>query len=226
VTKEYPEPLSCVKLSPVTVPGDETRTRILEAAWREITERSSAGVTIGEVATAAGVTRQLVYFHFTNRAGLLTAMARYRDEESGFADQVAASLKMEPVEGLEHLLRAWCAYLPVLLPVAIALEAALVSGDEGGAAWRDRMAELREVLRIAIDRLARRDLLAAGWTVATAADWAWAHIQPTTWRHLVSERGWKPEEYTERTVRSLLDALVRSATPPAPAAARRSHRER
>ena len=34
---------------------------------------------------------------------------------------------------LEDLLRAWCDYLPEMLPVARALEAALVTGDEGGA---------------------------------------------------------------------------------------------
>ena len=33
-----------------------------------------------------------------------------------------------------------------------------------------------------------------------AADWAWSRIQPTTWQHLVGERGWSAEQYTERTV--------------------------
>ena len=42
-----------------------------------------------DIAAAAGVSRQLVYFHYGNRAGLLTAMARHRDEASGFAQAVA-----------------------------------------------------------------------------------------------------------------------------------------
>jgi AcrR family transcriptional regulator len=192
----------------VTAPGDQTRARILEAAWRLVRERATADVTIAQIAAAAGVTRQLVYFHFTNRAGLLTAMARHRDHDSGFADQAAASRKMPPIEGLEHLLRAWCAYVPEIISVAIALEAELATGDDGGTAWRDRMEELREALRIALHRVARRNQLAPGWTVETAADWAWSRIQPTTWRHLVSERDWKPHDYTERTVRSLLAELL------------------
>jgi AcrR family transcriptional regulator len=198
----------------MTAPGDETRTRILDAAWKEVRKRGRLDVPIARIASAAGVTRQLVYFHFGNRAGLLTAMARHRDEASGFAAEAAASGRMAPVEGLEHLLRAWCAYLPDILPVSIALEAALVSGAEGGAAWRDRMGDLREALRIAFDRVARRDLLASGWDVESAADWAWSQVQPTTWRHLVSERGWSPEAYTERTVRSLLAALVADGVRP------------
>lgn len=196
----------------MTAPGEETRVRILEAAWKDVRERGTVDATVSRIAGAAGVTRQLVYFHFGNRAGLLTAMARHRDEASGFADKAAASRRMEPVAGLEHLLRAWCAYVPDILPVAIALEGALVAGDEGGVAWRDRMGELREALRIAVDRIRRRGLLAPGWDVDAAADWAWSRIQPTTWRHLVGERCWDPADYTERTVRSLLGELL--AEPP------------
>jgi AcrR family transcriptional regulator len=197
----------------MTTPGDETRRRILEAAWREIHEHGVAEATVARIAAAAGVTRQLVYFHFANRAGLLTAVARHRDEASAFAAEVRASRATPPAEGLERLLRAWCAYVPEILPVARALEAALVTGDEGGDAWRDRMGELREVLRAALDRVAREGRLAEGWTVDAAADWAWSRIQPTTWQHLVGERGWSAEDYCERTVRSLMSELVLGADP-------------
>jgi AcrR family transcriptional regulator len=195
----------------MTTPGDETRRRILEAAWREVAERGMGEATIARIAATAGVTRQLVYFHFSNRAGLLTAMARHRDESSGFVAAASASRAMPPVDGLEHLLRAWCAYVPEILPVARALEAALVTGDDGGGTWRERMGELREALRIALDRVARDGRLAPGWDVDAAADWAWARVQPTTWQHLVGERGWTADDCRERTVRSLLDELVRGA---------------
>jgi AcrR family transcriptional regulator len=199
----------------VTAVGDETRARILDAAWQEVSRRSTAEVTIAQVAAAAGVTRQLVYFHFANRAGLLTAMARHRDETSGFGDRVREAVRtMPPVEGLEHLLRSWCAYVPEIAPVSLALEAALVSGDEGGSAWRDRFGELRDVLGIAFSRIARHELLTNGWTVESAADWAWSRVQPSTWHHLVEERDWDHETFVERTVGSLLDELVvRSARP-------------
>jgi AcrR family transcriptional regulator len=202
----------------MSAPGDQTRTRILETAWQQVSERGTADVTIAQIAAAAGVSRQLVYFHFANRAGLLTAMARHRDQTSGFAAQAAHSRTMAPIEGLEHLLRAWCGYLPDILPVARALEAALVTGDEGGNAWRDRMSELREALRIALHRLARHGHLADGWSVDTAADWAWSRVQPTTWQHLVGERAWTPDDYAERTIRSLLGELVAQPAGRRPAA--------
>lgn len=193
----------------MTMPGDDTRARILDTAWQLVLEQGTADVTIARIAAAAGVSRQLVYFHFTNRAGLLTAMARRRDEASGFAVAVAEAPLMDAEPGLDHLLRAWCAYLPEILPVARALEAALVTGDDGGTAWRDRMDELHQILRAAVARLP----LADGWTVDGAADWVWSRIQPTTWQHLVGERGWSPQRYTDHTVGSLLREL--SARPAA-----------
>ena len=186
----------------------DTPARILEAAWELVLDRGTVDVTVAEIAAAAGVSRQLVYFHFDNRARLLTAMARHRDESSGFVDEVAASRALPPVEGLEHLLRAWCEYMPSIVSVARALEVSLVTGDDGGSAWRQRLGELRAALRMALGRVE----LAAGWTVDQAADWAWSRIQSTTWQHLVGERGWSAEEYTDRTVGSLLRELVAGRT--------------
>jgi AcrR family transcriptional regulator len=178
----------------------DTPTRILETAWELVTERGTVDVTVGEIAKASGVSRQLVYFHFGDRAGLLTAMARHRDEASGFVDEVAVAWTKPPAEGLEHLLRAWCDYMPTIASVARALEVS----DDGGSAWRQRMGELRGALRHAFERVE----LTPGWTADEAADWAWSRIQPSTFQHLVGERGWTAEQYTERTVRSLLAELI------------------
>jgi AcrR family transcriptional regulator len=193
----------------MTAPGDDTRARILDAAWREIEERGTADVTMAQIATAAGVSRQLVYFHFANRAGLLAEMASHRDEAAGgMVEQARASRAMAPVEGFEYLLRAWCAYVPTIDAVARPLEAAYLAGDDGAVAYRERLADLREALRIAVVRIDRRGALAPGWTVDAAADWAWSRVHPSTWRNLVGERSWTPEAYAERTVRSLLAQLL------------------
>jgi len=193
----------------VTITGMETRWRILEAAWGLVGERrTTVGVTVAEIAAAAGVSRQLVYFHFENRAGLLAAMARHHDVQSGFAGRVAACEELPPGEGIEALLRAWICYLPEILPVARALEAAEITGEEGGAAWRDRMDSLRDVFRAAVERLAEEGTLGEDWTVKSAADWIWARGHLETWQHLVVERGWTPDEFEERTVRSILAEVL------------------
>jgi AcrR family transcriptional regulator len=184
--------------------GDDTQARILEAAWGLARERGLSAVGVGEIAKAAGVSRQLVYHHFTNRAGLLVAMTRHQDDRSGFRERALATRDLEPVAAFEALIRAWLEYLPEILPVADALEAAAITGDDGAAAWHDRMGELREALRFATGRLT----LAEPWTADAAADWAWSRVQPSNWRHLVEERGWPPDEYVDRTVASILGELV------------------
>ena len=94
-------------------------------------------------------------------------MARDHDRRSGFAARVAAASELPPAEGLERLLREWLAYVPEILPVARALEAASITGEDGGEAWRDRMDDLREQFALAVGRVAAAGRLAPGWTEET-----------------------------------------------------------
>ena len=86
---------------------------------------------------------------------------------------------------LEALLRAWLEYVPRSSRWPTTLEAAVITDDDAADAWRDRMGELREAFRFAIERVAaRRRARADGWTVDAAADWVWARCQPSnraTW---------------------------------------------
>jgi AcrR family transcriptional regulator len=186
----------------------DTRARILDTAWELVRERGVGAVTVADIAAATGVSRQLLYVHFENRAGLLVAMARRHDARSGFAGRAAETRSLPPVAALERLLRLWFAYLPEILPVARALEAAAVNGDEGGVAWRDRMADLRAMFAAAVDRVQAAGRLAAGWTPAAATDWVWARAQPAAFAHLVTDRGWPAADYTDRVVPSILAEVV------------------
>jgi AcrR family transcriptional regulator len=186
--------------------SNETRERILDEAWALARQRGLGAVGVGEIAKAAGVSRQLVYFHFANRAGLLVAMTRRQDTRSGFRERAWATRELDPRAALEALIRSWFAYLPEILPVTYALEAAALTGDDGADAWHDRMGELREAFRYATGRLD----LAPGWTADTAADWVWARVQPSHWRHLVDERGWTVGDLVDRTVASIVGELAGS----------------
>ena len=191
--------------------ADDTRGRILDRAWEILRDGGPGALTVGAVARAAGVSRQLVYLHLENRAGILVAAARRHDRTSGFLDRVVATRELPPVEGFAALVRAWCDYIPDILPVARALEAAAIAGDDGTEAWADRMAEIREALRIAMARIEAAGRLAPGWTVEQAADWAYARTHLDTWSHLVVEHGSSPADYVERLLPSLLAELVRGS---------------
>jgi AcrR family transcriptional regulator len=186
----------------------DTRARILETAWELARKRGTSAVSVKEIAAAAGVSRQLVYFHYENRAGLLLAMARHQDRRSGFIDRVLATRELPPLESLEALMREWCAYIPEILPVARALEAALTTGDEGSGAWRDRFDDLWRAFRIPVERVAADGGLAEGWTPDTATDWIWAQVQPASYEHLVEVRGWTQEQFAERATTAALGAVL------------------
>jgi AcrR family transcriptional regulator len=192
----------------VNSPRRDSRDHILETAWSLTRERGVQAVTVADIAAASGVSRQLVYHHFDSRAGLLVAMARHHDAAQGFRRRVVETRELAPADALEALLRVWCAYIPDILPVARALEAAVTTGDEGGEAWRDRTDDIHEAFRLAVERVADDGRLAGGWDVTTAADWVFARSHISTWQYLVVERGWSKKAYIERTVTSILREIV------------------
>ena len=73
------------------------------------------------------------------------------------------------------------------------------------------MGELRDVIVACVERVAAAGRLADGWSVAQAADWIWAGIQPSAYAQLVDERGWTADPVTDRTVESLIRDVVASA---------------
>jgi AcrR family transcriptional regulator len=181
----------------------DTRTRLLEAAWQAVLADGVGSLTLREVAERADVSRQAVYLHFQNRAGLLTAMARHQDVASGFADRVALTTTLEPRAAFDALLRAWFDYLPEILPAARALEAAAITGDEGAVAFDDRMRDWHQVIRASVRRLATVGVLLPGWSADAAADWVWSRVHPSTWERLVTERCWSRRRFEQRTLASL-----------------------
>lgn len=187
---------------------EATRERILDRAWDLVQTRGVAELTLAEVGRAANVSRQAVYLHFTNRAGLLREVARHIDHASGFVDRLRAARELPARQRIERVIREWFAYLPRILPVARALEAAAVTGADGADAYRERMDEWHETIRRAVAALDREGALDGGWTVDEAADWLWSAVHPATYHHLVGERGWPAEQVVERTVAAVLGELV------------------
>ena len=63
-------------------------------------------------------------------------------------------------------------------------------------------------IRVAVQRLADAGELSPQWDVDTATDWVWAAVHPTTYDHLVTERGWSGGQAAHRIVDSLERALL------------------
>ena len=69
--------------------SEATRHAVLDAAWDLLADHQRPA-TLSEVAAAAGVSRQTLFYAFGNRAGLLVAMVRHRDALGPHADRMKA----------------------------------------------------------------------------------------------------------------------------------------
>jgi AcrR family transcriptional regulator len=187
------------------MPDPSTRDRLLDAAWQEATEHHVDRLTLAAVGARAGVSRQAVYLHFGNRATLLVEMAARVDHTSGFHSGLAATRQLPPREAFRRMLDLWFDYIPSILRVHLALEAASLTGGDGADAYRDRMNDWHDGIRVAITRLADDGELSPSWGVDTATDWTWACVHPTNVHHLTAERGWTRAD----TARRIIDALER-----------------
>lgn len=192
--------------------SDETRAAILKAAWRLIGEKGRVDVSQAEIAAAAGVTRQSIFYAFGNRTGLLTAMARHQDATSARRAHIAAVGAARPVDlaGLLDIVAAWLDYLPEVYPVASLLDAAGLSDPEARAAIDDRLiGELLGGFKRRMAAMAKKGKLPAGTDPDRLAEEIWELTHVRAWRALVVDCGWTPEEFKAnrlRVVRVLLNA--------------------
>ncbi|MFI9046871.1 TetR/AcrR family transcriptional regulator [Streptomyces sp. NPDC053427] len=62
------------------------RAKLLEATCRVIARRGVRGLRVEDVAAEAGVSKTLIYYHFRDRAGLITSALEYvNDRAEGYA---------------------------------------------------------------------------------------------------------------------------------------------
>lgn len=186
----------------------ETRRRILEAAWR-ILETKGTGLTLANVASAAGVSRQAVYLHFRDRTGLLLALVAHIDTMLG-SDQRIADILNAPsgIDALERMVEALSRFTERIDAVARTLEAAEYEDEALRAAWRDRLAGRQAISRAVVQRIAQDGQLANGWSLQDAADLVYAVTMPGPWRELTRHLGWTPRQYAANVIALLRRGLV------------------
>ena len=187
---------------------DQTRTRLLQSALRLLTDRGYYGVGLEEVARDAGVSRQTVYLLFKSKAGLLIALAQYQDELAG-TPEILQGVSEAPnaLEGLNRGVAAYGTIEPLIYDAAALIYAARGSDPAAEAAWQERMAFRWENIHRGIEALEREGLLAEGWAVDEATDFAWALLSLHTYEYLVRERKWSLAQFVRRLT-DLLHATI------------------
>lgn len=189
--------------------GDpETRERLLRAAW-DLALEQGPGLRLADVATRAGMSRQAVYLHFDDRAGLLLALLAWADQAFQLDDLLArVSQAHTGVEALERMVEVNAAYWPRVDAITRVLEAHQYQDPAVSAALRDRLDFRRSAHRAVIARIAAEGELASGWTVDAAADLFAAVTMPSPWRELTGTCGWSAQQYANRMSQLLRRTLT------------------
>ena len=178
----------------------DTRSRILNAAWKLLESDQGTGVRMADIAKEAGVSRQAVYLHFPTRTELLVATTRHLDAVKNIDNRLAASREAATgTERLDAFIEAWGNYIPEIYGVAKALLALKDTDEAAALAWDDRMQAVRHGCRAAVQALKNDGVLSPDISPQKATDILWAILSVRQWELLTVECGWPQNRYIELT---------------------------
>lgn len=205
-----------------------TRSRITKAAAKLFAERGYAGTTMADIAAAAGVAVQTVYFVFHTKTDVLDSaygMAVMGEAEPAVPQEqrwyrqalaepdVSIALQLV-VDGLSEILRR-----VALLDFAVRTAAA---ADAEASAFLARNEQMRvDGYREMVRLLSGKCPLRANLTEARATDVMLFLAGPGAYRALVLERGWTHAEWVAWTGDALAQQLFEGGSPRSLPAARR-----
>ncbi|MBB6406148.1 TetR/AcrR family transcriptional regulator [Arthrobacter sp. AZCC_0090] len=81
-----------------------TKQRLFDASMELIGERGAAGVTVDEIAAAAGVSKGTVYYNFGSKADLIAQLLRHGVDIMLGRLQTIEGLHADPLEAMEAML--------------------------------------------------------------------------------------------------------------------------
>lgn len=192
--------------------GDpETRQRILEAARTLLEERPGANLSMGEVANRAGLSRQGLYLHFTDRSALFLEVSRFADSTNRTP---ARQRRIDEAPTARDALReaialqAWLK--PRLRGVVTAIDVLRRSDPAADVAWKEREHARLERCEQVVRRLHDEGELAPCWDMTAAARCLWAVTSQRVWDDLVMDQGWSTAQYRKHLTALLEAALLRT----------------
>ena len=178
--------------------NQDTRLRILSEALRLLEANRGKNVRMGDIAKAAGVSRQAIYLHFKSQTDLMVATVQFGDELQGASQLVEPWKKATGADKLDTWVEFWGNYIPRIFGVAKALMLARETDEAAAAAWDDRMSDVRKSCRKTIQELSSNGLLHDTWTVKSASELLWTMLSISSWEQLTVSCGWSTKQYVER----------------------------
>lgn len=197
--------------------AEQTRRRVLDAAFRLFVDRGYAGTTIAAVAQKAGVSPETIYLTLGGKRGLLEGaieMAIAGEEDAPTRDNAwwaAASQLPTARERLEKMVEYSCRILARTRPIHVVIRGA--ADKEAFAAalslrlLHDRVTNQTERIRAHLG-----DDLRRGLSVAEAGQRYCALTSPELYHTLTVEFGWTAEQH-EKWLTDLLETELLGPRP-------------
>ena len=186
-----------------------THSRILAAALALVRRRGGADISLGDIAKAARLSRQALYLHFTDRAELLVALARYVDESRGLPEKIRKIADApSAVAAMREMVALQATDNPTLWPIARVFEAVRRSDPAVERSWQDSLENRLQGCRAIVARLKSEKMLRTGLDPAVAADLLWTLTSLRMWEDLVLLRGWSATKYQQHVFALLVTSLT------------------
>jgi AcrR family transcriptional regulator len=170
-------PASARSRSSSRLSGAERREQILDATLTLAAGAGFQAISIDAVAREAGITRPIVYVHFTDLRGLLNALAdRERARALAQLAQVVPA-QLDPRPAREIAVAALRRYLEAVAAEPLTWHLVLMPVEGSPAVLRDRIAGDREAIRRQIVRLLSAGLEREGITAPVDVELAAHAVQ-------------------------------------------------
>ncbi|SRR6266478_2115394 len=178
--------------------AEQTRARIVGAAYRLFTQHGYEATTMQAVADEAGVAVQTVYFTFHTKAALVMAIEVrvVGGEDQEWREQRQRELVVE--HGPRNVVAMWVAASATVLNRITAFVALLGANLQMDAESVERRARERDRwFQMLIDRLVALDALKPGLMPSRALDVARAVLRVEAYEDLTMRWGWTEQEWVE-----------------------------
>jgi AcrR family transcriptional regulator len=193
-----------------------TRQRITQAAYALFCERGYAATAMADVAAAAGVAVQTVYFVFGTKRNLLSRTYEFAVTGGGQGDPLPppsqawyAAMRAETVvvEAVRHLVRGVGEIVRRVSPLEAAIRAGM-SSDADIARVRALHERLRrDGYRDIAGLLGEKAHLRDGVSEERATQLLLLYLGTDVYRVVTVEFGWRHDEWVDWTVRTLAEQL-------------------
>lgn len=156
--------MSATVIKPTRLTGPQRREQILDVTLAMVGERGFHGISIDAVARRAGITRPVVYGHFDNMAGLLTALVE-REGRRAVGQLMELLPGPDATQAPREILRGGLrAFLEAVRDEPVTWRLVLMPPEGTPDILRERAVAIRRAVTEQLAALAPRVLAGAGGT--------------------------------------------------------------